>query len=544
MWLLVVFVLGLALSRGERGLKFANRQRLRFESRFNKTCMKYPFVNKWINQLENTGDKYVVFVYHEEGLRNGGLGDRIGGLISAMTISLRLNRTLLIQSANDFGTLFRPYHPTDIALPGPQQRYTWSNWTNWSRYNVSYSNNDNTELDLWDCINCVTWKNRKCGMDDGDVGHPIVKLRANRAFLCKWMKHPELQAHKELLPLGIGPKTNLFEAAGCMMRLAMWPTEKLWSYVTEEIDKLDIFKDEHDYGIQIGMHFRCGDLSYKKPGAYDRSCEHDVGGKDPHSESDYMRYGTPDALGRCAREILSNYTNGLSMSDKELSYRVSKLSLADGTVPFVFPPPDTPRAKRRLMVLANETFPESDDWGSADGDGSVGQGESANGNNPTNSTTTTTTTQFLKDPRRKRVPIVYIASDNPASANQMNQTAAWPLTYISPKGCHVSSRNCVQTCYFCWAALWNGSGVLTLESLESRLLTDFDPFPPASLDSLIPPPLGRDGQLCRLQPTHDGLLAVARHQRYHRAPERRWWLTHQRFQQVCSCVRSQGRFAA
>jgi hypothetical protein len=217
---------------------------------------------------------------------------------------------------------------------------------------------------------------------------------------------------------------------------------------------------------------------------------------------------------------LSNYTNGLSTSDKELSYRVSKLSLADGTVPFVFPPPDTPRAKRRLMVLANETFPESDDWGSAGG--SVGQGESAIGNNPTNNTTT----QFLKDARRNRVPIVYIASDNPASANQMNQTAAWPLTYISPKGCHVSSKEWRADILLCWAAIWDGSGVLTL---ESRLLTDFVLFPPSPFEPLIPPLLGRDGQICRLQPAHDGLLAVARHQRYHRAPERRWWLAHQRF---------------
>lgn len=453
-----------------RGRLYANRLRLRFEERFNQTCLKYPFVSRFVNQIENTGDKYVVFVYHEQGLRNGGLGDRIGGLITALALSLRTNRTFLIESHNDFGDLFRPYHPVDVYKPASEQVYTWSNWTRWSHYNISYSNNDNTELDLWDCINCVTWKNKACGQDDGatGVGQPIIKLRANRAFLCKWAKHPDLQAWKELMPLGFGPKTNLLEAAGCMMRLVMWPTEKLWAFAAKEVGNLAIFKQDTpaegsstrngniEYGIQIGMHFRCGDLSYKKPGSFDRACEHDVtGGKDPHVESDYMRYSTPDQLGRCAAEIIFNYTNGLHSSTEELQH--ASIYERNGTIPYEFPkedetpppPPKTLRGRRRRLLHAmaeNETYPTTDDWSSTD----LGKGKAAslvrvNG-----------TLSFLPSAHaalRKRLPVVYIASDNPASANQMNATCGWPLTYISPKGCHVEMDKSAD-CNLATTAYW------------------------------------------------------------------------------------------
>lgn len=80
-----------------------------FERNFHETCSKYRFVDNFVKNMENPSDRFVVFVYHENGLKNGGLGDRLGGLISATMIALRLNRTLLIQSANGFDKLFRPY---------------------------------------------------------------------------------------------------------------------------------------------------------------------------------------------------------------------------------------------------------------------------------------------------------------------------------------------------------------------------------------------------------------------------------------------------
>lgn len=396
LFLFIVF----CITRGDEnaGRRYAYHLRSRFEQQFNKTCSKYPFVQRYIHQLENPGDKYVVFVYHEQGLRNGGLGDRIGGLITATTIALRYNRTLLIESANDFGSLFRPYHPLDITKPQSEQHYTWNNWTQWTKYNISLSNNDNTELDLWDCINCVSWKNRACGMDDGDVGHPIVKLRANRAYLCKWMKHTELQAHKHVLSIGIGLETNLLEAAGCMMRLVMWPTEKLWASTAREMSNMEIFKNDNsgaEYGIQIGMHFRCGDLSYKRPGSFDNACRHDTTGNDPHAESDYMSYATPDQLGRCAKEVILNYTRAAGL----------------GNLPFV---------NVAAAGTKNATRHRSRRLTSTNSSGNI-----------------IDTNSMLATPFHKRLPVVYIASDNPSSAAQMNETCGWPMTYISPKGCHV-----------------------------------------------------------------------------------------------------------
>ena len=50
---------------------------------------------------------------------------------------------------------------------------------------------------------------------------------------------------------------------------------------------------------QIGVHYRCGDISYLHPGsgAADRACQHDSTGSDPHPEAVHMKYGTPIEVG-------------------------------------------------------------------------------------------------------------------------------------------------------------------------------------------------------------------------------------------------------
>jgi hypothetical protein len=98
--------------------------RTRFETAFQEKCTKYPFVKQWERSLENTTDRYVTFMYHEPGLKNGGFGDRIAGLLNAMAIALRSNRTLLIESQNGFHNLFQPYH-SNLLNNGTPQKYTW-----------------------------------------------------------------------------------------------------------------------------------------------------------------------------------------------------------------------------------------------------------------------------------------------------------------------------------------------------------------------------------------------------------------------------------
>jgi hypothetical protein len=62
---------------------------LKFESSFQNRCLKYPFVNRWVDLLENKRKRSLIFVYQEENLVQGGLGDRLGGLISAVLMALR-----------------------------------------------------------------------------------------------------------------------------------------------------------------------------------------------------------------------------------------------------------------------------------------------------------------------------------------------------------------------------------------------------------------------------------------------------------------------
>jgi hypothetical protein len=84
-----------------------------FEKSFHDRCTteKYPFVQKFVDKLENPGDRFVHFVLHEHGFHNGGFGDRLAGLLTATAMALRFDRQLLIQSNNGFDELFEPYRP-------------------------------------------------------------------------------------------------------------------------------------------------------------------------------------------------------------------------------------------------------------------------------------------------------------------------------------------------------------------------------------------------------------------------------------------------
>ncbi len=248
--------------------------RAKFEEDFHNRCDKHPFVQQFYNRLENPNDRFIVFTYHEKGLRNGGIGDRFGGLTTAVALSLRFNRTLLIKASNGFHQSFRPYHPTDVHSESP--KYLWQNWANWTNY-ANYQTSHLEEYDeieeidhiMEDCVSNMEEgftpeQTHRCAMDDGDVPQPVIRFNSNRAYLCRWNNHPEYKAFKEFKRVLLGPDFNpstssrgvvsgstasksaylnangtdpsadLFEVAGCMMRLALWPTEALW----DSVDKL------------------------------------------------------------------------------------------------------------------------------------------------------------------------------------------------------------------------------------------------------------------------------------------------------------------
>lgn len=202
----------------------------RFEDSFHEKCDKYPFVQHYNKLLTNPPGKYITFVMQQPNLRNGGLGDRIAGLSTAMMLSLRFNRTLIIRSGNYMHLYFRPFHPTDIHAQPPQ--YTWENWMQWSGYKSEWSDRDETEYDLWDCINNTGVKSDHCAMEGGDVGTSTILYRSNRCYLCRYDGGGHGLGQDDLRRvLGVKASDNLFEVDGCLLRLALWPTENMWSLV-------------------------------------------------------------------------------------------------------------------------------------------------------------------------------------------------------------------------------------------------------------------------------------------------------------------------
>lgn len=460
----------------------------RFERTFHEKCSKYPFVQKWVRKLENPGKKYYTFVFQDDHWKNGGLGDRIGGLLTAIATSLRTDRQLLVTSSNRFHDLFRPYHPTDIVKPMNESKYTWHHkkWKQWTEWEAGWSENDEFELDLYYCINCPAWRNKICGLDDGDTGmshnEPYVKLRGNRAFICKWATHPELGASKQLKKKVFNvtsfDEVNLYEAAGCMMRLAMWPTDQLWAVVAEELEdqmSTQIRKEQgHGDGmmsawgkentVQIAAHFRCGDFSYIKKDEYNDACRHDVSLDEPiangeqeseerqkkrSQESPYMPSGTPNMLGTCVGELVYNHTvlrQSLNVykSDGQVEEAKQRVAAAHH---------DSSGSRRTALVIArNESI----------------HAKHKHAHHKSKRHLRATTESDINDP----VALLYVTSDNPSSADQIREYAEKVYgkdgkkipTIVAPKGCHVDldqSFDCSLLTITQWIILSSSDYIVT-----------------------------------------------------------------------------------
>jgi hypothetical protein len=378
---LLLFILCVAIilqSHQSYEFPYTSMIQQQFVKQFQDTCSKYPFVNRFISKLEDPGDRYLMFVFDEQGLNNGGLGDRFAGLLSAVAMALRFNRTLLIRDSRGFSKYFRPYHPEDIHNNTP--KYLWDDYLQWTNYDVSLANHDATEYDLYFCINNNYMRSSACSMENGDVPQPIILLRSNRVYLCRYDRNPETAAFQEMKAL-LGENattTNLYEASGCMLRLALWPTQQLWkdtdksyfediyskiltgdhvfnynsrrrtllrssgdeivhsprprkskrlkgrrSLKFDLVDSVTPFEDNVFYPPspfvpvfhQIGIHFRCGDRSYS--GAHSEwDCIYDPAHP---SNNDMLTLGNPFLLGSCGKEIVHNYTLKLMKSHSPIA---------------------------------------------------------------------------------------------------------------------------------------------------------------------------------------------------------------------------------
>jgi hypothetical protein len=433
-----------------------------FHKTFHHKCSKYPFVERYWANLDHPADSFVEFVYQEAGLKNGGFGDRLGGLITATAIALRFNRTLLIKSGNGFGEYFRPFNrPTQSEMlhemDGARNHYSYLNYSQWTAYNASLSNSDETELDLWNCINMNGKQNDYCGLDwTESVKQSIIKLRSNRCYLCKWMVQGRPASQQIRNILGIDESSNLYEVGGCLLRLAMWPTDFLFSKLGEllkmelnplvgsydealmlqstqesrvpEVNAINIHHlhshrhhhftmHQHHLPILIGVHFRCGDWGYIKGRSYDTTCKHDptknASDYKQLGESDYMRFGTPVDIGRCAREIISNISQSFS------DFQLTSPSVASTNIP------------RRLLELANSLN-----------------------------------------------VVLHVASDNPGSAAQMKEYADFNRSFTSPFGCHVdrdATRECTETTITYWMLLAMSDFIVT-QVENGRPISGFSRF--------------------------------------------------------------------
>jgi hypothetical protein len=324
----------------------------KFHQEFVDSCSKYPFYHNYLNNLKHPPGRFVVFVFEEKNLKTGGMGDRMAGLLTAAGMAIRFNRTLIVRSQDGLGKLFRPYIPAEdeASLVGLVKYGNGSHDLDWARYNKSYANNDQTELDLYFCINHLPFANKyegRCAHVGDEPSQPVILFRGNRCYLCHWHSNKRYKARQQLAKAigGIGRNDDLYRVAGCLLRLALWPTDYFWSKIDEAFNRHyaelkekqvipyanDNFQTK-DYlssilpQYMLTLHFRCGDAFWEKSKPLDY-CQHlPVNITDTvnstqhkpntsrHEESHTMHFGTPDRIATCAREKLLGLTKNMNAS--------------------------------------------------------------------------------------------------------------------------------------------------------------------------------------------------------------------------------------
>lgn len=403
-WLLILLLLW--LRHADCRLSYSDGgARARFEDKFQKTCSKYTFVDKYLENIRNPSNDYLIFVFHEAGQKaHGGLGDRVAGIITAMAYALRTKRTFLLQGDQAFEEAFRPYFAFDEDGKAMSDHFTWKSW-DWANWNREYAAN----MTKLSCINPHRSAHH-CSLDlHYHSKYKVIKYYGNRAYLCRWLIKPSLGLRKELAEtLGITERSDLYEVAGCLLRLAMWPTDRLWAALDESLEAQ--FNPNSQYitsGVsadgsvkkaasivstsqQIGFHFRCGDTSFStsRDQAPNPECYLDPSGKLPWK-------GTA-------------FSDDHSMDS----------------------PLDAAQCGQQLIREANERGARSD------------------------------------KPNKGGV-LAYIASDNADSAVQINSTLAWPFAIKPPEACHMDLQkgaHCTLTTSLHWFML-SLSDVVVMQAL-------------------------------------------------------------------------------
>jgi hypothetical protein len=302
--------------------------REKFEKTFEKTCSSYPFFTRYKERMarerNSATDEYVIYVFSEKGHGgNGGLGDRLGGLITAIGFALRTNRILLVQGDKPFEESFRPYG-------GEENKVTWNDWK-WAGWEQGFMQNMTFNRG---CVNPRP-RHTSCAMDkEGAVNYPIfkvVKHRGNRAYLCRWAIRGSLGMGEELeRMLGVREDTDLYEVAGCMLRLALWPTDLMWQTLDEWLESSmhahATAAGDLSISTQVGFHFRCGDTSFGPSVSSNPNSQCVFHSKETWKGtafSDDFSSDSPVDEAECGREILKQYTDGAKGAGDLLAYIAS-----------------------------------------------------------------------------------------------------------------------------------------------------------------------------------------------------------------------------
>lgn len=220
----------------------------RFRATFRESCSQYAFVRTFQQIASKKRDfrsKFLVYTLQSNSTELGGFGDRVTGLITAVLISLRLGRILIVDSDNESNVLFNPGTSEWIAP------YTYHGW----KAAFGFDNSSSVKH-----IPCMHTSSIECALLK-DSEEKYLFYSSNRAQLCQLLRisfPPSNEA--ELKDLGIEKTSNLYQVAGCLLRLALWPSDQLWHAIFTRYPSYSA--ETHPRPFQVSSHFRCGDASY------------------------------------------------------------------------------------------------------------------------------------------------------------------------------------------------------------------------------------------------------------------------------------------
>eukprot|EP01033_Poteriospumella_lacustris_P011941 gene11941-8524_t len=267
--------------------QLAQLLRRRFEQRFADRCAQLPLVHDHFARrpaANASAARCASFVLFDDASRGrprrlGGLGDRLAGLVSVFFWSLRQRRALLIEDPQRVAAeLFAPLPPTGRRCrrgARPASFFERRRRRRPADGPVAAA----VPRDARDVF-CVNPRPRDAGCaleTDADAAVAWLRVRLNRAYLCRWLATPSA-AQRQLLALRRGAdRVDLALWSGCALRLLLRPRAALWRRLATLLRRhtsalwaaetaagaatatAQLLRRHGDAVEAVALHFRCGD---------------------------------------------------------------------------------------------------------------------------------------------------------------------------------------------------------------------------------------------------------------------------------------------